>query len=263
MFAATIMVVASFAGVFVLADDASAESVSTADVTLSDNVVVTEGEVTATLLLQEQDTSLFAGASYTAKLKNSSGTTQSSAISSAQSSASIDNNSPVDITITMPKTAGDYTLEVVFTEKFSGDTENKTISVTKTIKAKDPLTLSITLENTGSLAITNATVFFYVDGVKIVDSEQKVSIKAGESEDVTYKYFDKNLSSGRHTYCLQAGESAYTIQGLGTEYEFYYEQGNYDYMVYIIVVLLILMVLFAIWVFRKPVKNYGKPKSRR
>ncbi len=255
------MAFASCAGVFVLADDASAESVSSADLTLSDNIVVTEGEVTATLSFQEQDTEIFSSASYTAKLTNASGVTQSSALT--PSSGSIDNNSTVDIKVTMPSTAGTYKLEVTITERFSDNTESKIITVSKTIEAKAPLTLSVKLENTGSLAITNTTVFFYVDGKKIDDSEQKISIEAGSSETVTYKYFDKNLSSGRHTYCLMAGDTAYAIEGLGVEYEFYYHQGDYNYMVYLMVVLLIIMIIFVVWVFRKPVKNYGKPKARR
>lgn len=261
MLAVTVLVFASFAGVFVLADDTSAESVSSADVTLSDNVVAVESKVTATLSFNEQDIGIFSNASYTAKLVNSRGVTQSAAID--VTTGTISNESTVDLTITLPTTAGTYTLEVTFTERFSDGTPEKTITVKKTIEAKQPITLSVTLTNTGSLAVTNAVVYFYVDGQKITDSEQKITIEAGGNKTVTYKYFDKNLSSGKHTYSLNAGDSAYTIEGLGVEYEFYYNQGDLNYMVYLIVLVLVILVIFAVWVFRKPVKNYGKPRSRR
>ena len=34
-------------------------------------------------------------------------------------------------------------------------------------------------------------------------------------------------------------------------------------VIVLLVVVIVLLVLVMIWVYRKPVKNYGKPKSRR
>lgn len=256
------MVLAGFAGAVVLTDDASAESVSTASIDLSDDVVATESEVTATLHFEEQDTSIFSSVRFEAKLVDSDGSTQSSALSTSSGTGT---SVPYtrEITVTLPEEAGRYTLQVTFTESFSNDDDDKVINVSRVIDVREPITLSITVANNGSLAVTDATVYFYVDGQRIDDSEQTLTVEADGTKTVTYDFFDKNLSSGKHTYSLQAGDSAYTIEGLGTEYSFYYDQDSLDYMTYIIVFILIILIIFAIWVFRKPVKNYGKPKARR
>ncbi len=258
------MVFASFATVFVITDDTSADSVSSGDILLSDTVEATGGKITATIKFYEQDHDIFSNMTYTAKLVNSKGVSQSSALSRTAGSTT-ETEFSEEITVTLPSTAGTYTLEVTFTERYSStsDLPNKVFTVSKTLEAREPVTLSVTLKNTGSLAINGTTVYFYVDGKKIDDSEQKISIEADGSKTVTYKYFDKNLTAGRHTYCLDAGDHAYTIEGLGVEYEFYYHQGDYNYLIYLIVVVLVILVVFAVWVFRKPVKNYGKPKARR
>ena len=53
------------------------------------------------------------------------------------------------------------------------------------------------------------------------------------------------------------------MSGLDAKQTFYYHQDTQDYIMWIVGIVLVLMIIFAIWVFRKPVKNYGKPKARR
>lgn len=258
------MVLASAAAVFVVTDDTSADSVSSGDILLSDTVQATGGKITATIKFYEQDHDIFSNMTYSAKLVNSKGVSQSSALSRTAGS-STETDFSEDITVTLPSTAGVYTLEVTFTERYSStsDLPNKVFTVSKTLEAREPVTLSVTLKNTGSLDINVTTVYFYVDGKKIDDSGQEVTLAADASKTVTYKYFDKNMSVGKHTFYVDAGDHAYTIEGLGVGYEFYYHQGDYNYLMYLMVVILAILVVFAVWVFRKPVKNYGKPKARR
>lgn len=249
---------AGFAGALVYSDEASADSASSASVELSDNIVATEKTLTATLKFSAD--SGFTTGSYTAKLVNSEGTTQSSALSSTSGTiGSVPYTK--DITVTAPKTAGKYTLEVEFTATLDG---NKTTQkVVKTIDVREPITLSVTISNEGSLAVTNAPVYFYIDGNKIEDSEQKLTVAPGSSTTVSYKYFNKDLAAGHHTFKLVSSDASYNITGLDKTYDFYYEQGNNDLMTWIMVIVFIVVLIAAIYVFRKPVKNYGKPKARR
>ncbi|MCQ2078887.1 MAG: hypothetical protein MJZ38_02370 [archaeon] len=258
IFAMALMVMVGLAGALVIDDESSADSASSASVELSDNIVATEKTLTATLKFSAD--SGFTTGSYTAKLVNSSGTTQSGALSSTSGTIGSVPYSK-DITVTAPKTAGKYTLEVEFTATISG--EKSVQNVSKTIEVREPITLSVEISNNGSLAVSNAPVYFYVDGVKVVESEQKLTVAPGDKTTVSYKYFNKDLSAGHHTFKLVSSDASYNITGLEKSYDFYYEQGNNDLMTWIMVIVFIVVLIAAIFVFRKPVKNYGKPKARR
>ena len=53
------------------------------------------------------------------------------------------------------------------------------------------------------------------------------------------------------------------IVGLGESHTFYLGDNDYTWIIVLLVVVIVLLVLVMVWVYRKPVKNYGKPKSRR
>ena len=53
------------------------------------------------------------------------------------------------------------------------------------------------------------------------------------------------------------------ITGLGEEYTFYIGDNSYTAWIALLVIFVIILILVLVWVYRKPVKNYGKPKSRR
>ncbi len=211
--------------------------------------------------------------SYTASLKDSSGTTVSSGVS--PSSGSLDNGVAATLTITAPKTAGTCTLEVKYTAKVTytavpddGDEETKTEEITKTdtyqIKVVDPITLSVKLENKSSVPFSGYGVYFVIDGERVDDSYTTVDLDKDGSTTVTYKWITDS-GNGKHSFCLEAadGGNMVKIDGLGNVHDFYIGDNSYTWLVVLMVVVVILLLLIMVWVYRKPVKNYGKPKARR
>jgi len=253
------MLVAGVAGALLTSEDVSATPQY--GITGDETSVATSGTLTFDISLYEPSSFSSLAITYTAKVVNSSGVTQSSAVS--PSSGSLTNGVKQTLTITAPSTAGTYTLSVTFSETIDEGTA-QTFTSTQTFKVLSPITLSVTVKNTGNVDLTDVAVYFYIDDVKISASETELSVDAGSSTTITYKYANADLSSGKHTFKVLADEGSYiTIEGLGTEQTFYYHQGNYDYMNYIMVILFILMIALLVYVLSKPVKNYGKPKARR
>ena len=250
--AIAIMLTAGLAGALVMSDDSSAEATGSGSVTFEEYYIATEKKTDAHIVFT--DSATITEISWAAKLTNSSGSTQTGALSKESGSATDEYT-----TVTAPKVAGDYTLTVTFTEKV--DAETYTYTAKAVLHVCTPISLSVKVSNTGSIAFSN-NVYFYVDGVKCEDSEQMLTINPGESKTVEYKYYNHNLSSGAHTYYVAAGDTV-DVSGLDAKQTFYYHQDTQDYIMWIVGIVLVLMIIFAIWVFRKPVKNYGKPKARR
>ncbi|MBO4502289.1 MAG: hypothetical protein J5707_01355 [Candidatus Methanomethylophilus sp.] len=248
------MLTAGFAGALVMSDDSSAEKTGSGSVTLDSYYVAVEKETDARILFSDTATA-YTELTWTAKLTNSEGTAQTSALSKSTGSATDET-----ITVTAPKVAGDYTLEVTFKEKIDSETTNEYTAKT-VLHVGSPITLSVKVSNHGNLAFSN-NVYFYVDGVKCEDSEQLLTVNPGETKTVEYKYYRHDLSSGAHTYYVSAGDNV-DVKGLDAKQTFYYNQASQDILLWIVGGILVLMIVFAVWVFRKPVKNYGKPKARR
>ena len=205
---------------------------------------------------------------YTAKLVNSKGETQSSAVS--PSTGDLNNGEATDIKVTVPKTTGTYTLEVEFECNVTPADEEaekyKDVSSAKfEIKVVNPVTLTVTLKGDAEAALdpSGVGVFFYVDGEKIDDSYTTFTMKADRTATVSYKLID-DLSNGAHTFkVVSADGSQGMIAGLGEEHTFYVGDNSYSALTALVIVIVVLLIVVLIWVYRKPVKNYGKPKSRR
>ena len=260
IFAVALLALTGFAGV-AIADDSSADSYASADVTFSASEVKTSGTVTATLNFNEGDAG-FSKVEYSATLLDSTGKNTSATITSPTgSSATVPFTK--DLTVTAPSKAGTYTLKVVYTETIG--TETKEYTVNKDLKVSEPVTLTVKITNpeTSSLAITDGVFYFMLDGNKIEESKTTKSIAIGDTATFTYELLGSTLSKGKHTYSLEAADNAYNVSGLGTEHTFYYDQGNMNAYTYLMVLLFIIVTILAVWIYRKPVKNYGKPKARR
>ena len=236
-----------------------------------DKVIAVEGSGDYTIMysnpklaeMTESDISI----SYTAKLVDSKGETQSNAVS--PSTGDLENEEAAELKITAPKTAGTYTLEVVYKCKVT-DSEDEVQYEDETtekmiIKVVNPVTLSVTLKgDVGStLDPSGVGVFFYVDGEKVEDSYTTFTLNTNGTATVSYKLID-DLSDGSHTFKVVAaeGENA-MIQGLGEEHTFYVGDKSYTALTALVIVVVVLLIVIMVWVYRKPVKNYGKPKSRR
>lgn len=220
-----------------------------------------EGKLEFKISFTESDKYESISITYKAKLLDSKGETVASGV--VPSVGSLEDAVSKTIKVNAPKDPGQYTLQVEFTEKIN-DGKSQTFLAKKTIDVIQPIKLSLDLENKGTVDLNDVTVYFYVDGKKINDSKTTFSVKAGDKTTVSYNYADKSLSHGKHTFYALPDDSNYLeINGLGEAKDFYFKQGNFDFANYILILIFILLVLVALWVFRKPIKNFGKPKARR
>ena len=210
-------------------------------------------------LVSEDDVEI----SYTAKLVDGKGNTQSSAVS--PSSGSLDNGAGKVLTVTAPRNAGDFTLEVEYSCTVGVD-EPTTTTETYDIKVVNPIVLTQTLKiNEGSKVDPSGLgVFFYVDGKRIDDSYTTFTVNAQGTATVSYDWV-ASPAEGKHTFKVlpAGGEEISIITGLGEEHTFYVGEESYTTIIVLAVVLVVLMIVLMIWIYRKPVKNFGKPKSRR
>jgi hypothetical protein len=103
------------------------------------------------------------------------------------------------------------------------------------------------------------TVMFQVDGKLVEGSEQTVEKLAfNAKKTVTYEWVTDSLGEGRHTYTLVTEDGDIIKTG-----EFYLGHKDYQWATIIMGILFVILLIALIYVVRKPVKNYGKPKGRR
>ena len=212
--------------------------------------------------------------SYDAKLVDSSGETVSNGVS--PSSGDLESGTAQTLTVSAPNTAGRYTLQVEITvdatytstdEDGNETTEDLEIDPTTLeydITVVEPITLSVTLSNNSSEPLQGYGVYFYVDGERIEDSFTTVDLEANGTTTIEYDWIT-DAGYGTHTFRVEAadGGNMVEITGLGETHTFYIGDNDYTWVIVLLVVVIILLVLVMVWVYRKPVKNYGKPKSRR
>ena len=241
-----------------------------------DSVIGTENKAEYTISYSNHDYDSYAdvnmSVTYSAKLVDSSGSTVSSGVS--PSSGDLTNDVSATVTVTAPKTTGSYKLVVEYKPTVSyTDSEGKTVTVPSDdlkketefrIKVVTPITLSVTLKNDSNIDLTGYGVYFYVNGDKVDDSYTTVNLAKEGTATVTYKWVTDS-SDGKYTYSVQPADSGNLVQitGLGEEYTFYIGDNSYTAWIALLVTFVVILILVLVWVYRKPVKNYGKPKSRR
>lgn len=245
-----------------LMDDSSSVEGATAVINGETDIVKTKGELSYTIMFYESEEFETLEIKYSAVLMDSSGEKQSNAVS--PSSGTLTNGVDTKLVITAPSVAGRYTLSVTFTEIIdNGDkTETEKIQI---ITVKEPIVLSVVLNNNSNVDFTDFAVYFYVDGVFVEGSRTLTSVKAGESTTVTHEWVAESLSNGEHKFKVVAGDE--NVGGTGSisggEGTFYVGHTDYGIVNILIGILFVVLLIVVIWLYRKPVKNYGKPKSRR
>ena len=196
---------------------------------------------------------------YSYVLYDSDGNKMSGTSSSYDSDVS---KNPREHSITVPKEAGNYRLVVTFMDKDKNTVAERVIPV----KVVEPVTLSVTLFNPGDAKRT-LNVYFVVNGERMEDSgKEAITIEPNSSKTVTYDYVVRDLGYSTTFYVEAADETlGGDVEGLGPEHShtFYTQQNNYTFIEVLVVIILLIVVIAAIWVYRKPIKNLGKPKSRR
>ena len=182
------------------------------------------------------------------------------------STGELDVGAEKKLTVTAPKDTGRYTLEVTFTYYLNG--EKKTITNKDTINVVDKIKLNAVVTNNGDAAVT-LSLDFFVDGGsdKVNEDPVEVFVAAHSSATATFLYVAAGLSDGKHTFHValsseQTGADLLDVN-LGGNHAFYVGEKSYTLMEGLLVVFLIILILVAIYIYRKPVRNYGKPKSRR
>ncbi len=203
---------------------------------------------------------------YEAKVVNKSDETMSSAVS--PSSGSLDSGESKTLTVTVPKDAGSYTLVVDY-YLGSDDDKEKIAGDEFKFKAVNPITLKLNLKTEDvALNLEDYGVYFYIDtdgdGVdeKMDDSYTTITLASDGTGSVSYDWIaDPQLS--KYTFHVEAVGGSDLIKGLNEEHTFYAHDNDYTWIIVLAVLVLIILILAAVWVYRKPVKNFGKPKSRR
>lgn len=248
---------------FVPFDEADADSYTSITGTTHVLKVSGSGEYTIMYsdpdLLDVDDVSI----AFSAKLVNHGGETQSSAVS--PSSGELDNGTGKVIKVTAPSTTGEYRLQVSFAVKVGDDArEDKT--ETYSIKVVKPIVLTQTLKLSKDVKVdpSGLGVFFYIDGEKIADSYTTFDVSSQGTATVSYDWV-ADPANGKHVFKVlpASGEDVSFITGLGDEKVFYVGDNSHTAMILISVLFVILMILVLVWIYRKPVKNFGKPKARR
>ncbi len=244
--------IAAAFGLIVISDDASAMSFDLS----GDDFAEVDSSVTFTLSYDVES-----DVKYAAKLIDGDGNEMSSAVSSGSSGTLYESSSSdKSITVRAPKDAGNYRLVVTITKTDGGEID----TLTAPIKAVEPIVLSATLKNDES-AKREFTVYFVINGVQVEDSKKEVTVPANGTEEVTYNYVVKDVSET--TFYLVTDDTTLggQISGLGPEHShtFFVDDKSYTLIEVIAVIVLLIVVFLMIWVYRKPVKNFGKPKARR
>ena len=193
---------------------------------------------------------------YSLKLTDMSGNT----ISGSTATGSITTDGSLTRTSTAPASPGTYILVVEFT--FTENDDTATVTRTAPIKVVTPIVLSATLKN-DSGNIVDMNVWFIVDGQKVENSDRNVNLSPGQERTETYRWITDGLSNGRHTMTVD-GEVGITEGAISTSGTvFYVGQTSHTLIEAIVIILFIILLIILIFIIRKPVKNVGKPKSRR
>jgi hypothetical protein len=244
----------------VVADEADAEPYTS--ISGETHIIKTSGSEDYTILYSDDELAEDAKLTYTAKLNDSKGNAQTSGVSPA--SGDLENDAGAVLTVSAPSTAGKYTLEVTFICTV-GEDKTETVK-TYDITVVKPITLSQTLTVKGDSLVdpTGLGVFFYIDGEKMTDSYKVFQMNTQGTATVSYDWV-ADPDNGKHTFMVlpAGGEDTSNVKGLGEEHTFYVGDNSYAGLIALAIAVVILMIILVIWIYSKPVKNYGKPKARR
>lgn len=168
------------------------------------------------------------------------------------------------IKVTMPSTAGKYMLKTEFEITSGGEKYTRYYPLT----VVEPIILTAEIVNKGSIEITLESVAFVIDGkeMDVTDENKNIIVPANGSKTVTYEWIVDSPSGGSHSFKLNAkpdGIKDVDLEGLNKKYTFYVGENDHTLITVIFGIILIILLLVVIWIARKPVKNFGKPKGRR
>lgn len=257
---------------------AGADGASEVDISGETNIIKIRGSETFDAVYTNtdyDDLQKYAGVehdvSYNAKLVNSTGETQTNGVSPSKGDTSL--GEVTSFTVTAPSDSGKYRLVVEYTDKITytdvATDKAETVTVVEEkeylIRVVQPINLTVTVEipEDSNVDLKAYGVYFVVDGEKKDDSYTTFTTNASGEATATYELV-AILSGGKHTFSVvPADGEMITITGLDKTHTFYIGDNDYTMYIVISVLFVILMIVIMIWIARKPVKNFGKPKARR
>lgn len=218
-----------------------------------DFIVKTGGKITYIVPFYEGDVEVD-NILFQAYLTNSDGNKITGAVT--PSTWTLSGSGTRTLTITAPESAGTYSVVVEY-EGTDDDGAELKGSSQALLRVVVPITLTAEVTNSSNVAATT-TVSFLVDGKRVEDSETAVNdLQPGSSKTVSYEWVT-TLGEGRHTYAAVTEDGTVIKEG-----EFYVGHNDYQWATIIMGLLFVILVIVLIYIVRKPVKNYGKPKGRR
>ncbi len=197
---------------------------------------------------------------YDAYLLNSNGDKISGKVS--PSTGTYLSNGVKTLKVTAPEDAGIYRLVVEYEGTIDEDTYSG--SSEAFVRVVVPITLTADVTNTGDVT-GSITISFMLkkDSAEefeaIEGSETTVNnLEPGDTKTVTYEWVTESLGNGKYTYKAVMADNSLLSEG-----EFYIGHNEYQWATIVMAILFIILIIALIYVVRKPVKNYGKPKGRR
>ncbi len=209
-------------------------------------------EIVYTLDAAEEGVSL----SYSATVVDKAGNVQSSAVS--PSTGSLESGEYKSLTVTAPEKAGKYTLKVEFLKNSEKDSTEEYAFSSVTAKT---LTVNLKTDKV-TLNMESFGVFFFVDGEKLEDSYSTVTLSRDGTGSVSYDWI-ADPAAGKHTFHVEAAGNVDAIKGLDEVHTFYIGDNDYTLFTALAIIVLIVVIIWGVSIYRKPVKNFGKPKARR
>lgn len=239
-----------------VSDDSNAEyfNVEPAD----DYIVKTGGSIEYKAPFYYHDSYTVMDIDFVAYLLNSDGEKIAKGVS--PSTGKYTDNGVKTIKITAPESAGMYSLVVEYTGTINDGTNDVSFSGSgqASVRVVVPMKLTAEVTNTGFVT-SSITVSFIVDGEPVDGSETTVeNLAPGSKKTVTYEWITDSLGKGEHSYKVVQSDGVLLSEGV-----FYIGHDDYQWATIVIALLFVILVIALLYIVRKPVKNYGKPKGRR
>ncbi len=169
-------------------------------------------------------------------------------------------NGSTKLTATMPSAPGSYRLYVIFTFP-----DNSIRYKDWIINVVEPYVFDAMLVNEGDIAVNGVEVSFLVDGSLV--GTQTANVSAQSSTAVNFTWVTTPLGDGAHTLEVRIDSSEQFVNlysgGKSHTATFYVGQQDYGSTNWIMGILLVILVLALVWVYRKPVRNLGRPRGRK
>jgi hypothetical protein len=179
------------------------------------------------------------------------------------SGASSSNSGVFKFNLSTPQVLGDLTINVFASStSLDGTTTTYNNDTKSNVKVITPVVFSVTIKNTGNMAVTNIPVYFYVDSNQDPVYVARVNVSALATKVVTYNWTTTSLSAGSHVLKVEIDPKATFILfergGTVMTTTFYYNQAGFGTTNAILYVAIIVLIVAVFLVYRRPMPRKKK-----